>query len=146
MGIEDEIIGAAQCVAIARTIDHLELAGFKVHALNAASAVILGLGHGIEQAVAPFPGEAAGVADIEMAIGAKGRAIGAAAGPGDVMFFPIGRYAGDGARREFDDDERTVGQPDRAFGKGEAADDLGEFRFHAARLVRPWAAVHRALL
>ena len=146
MGIEDEIIGAAQCVAIARTIDHLELAGFKVHALNAAAAVIPGLGHGIKQAIAPLPGKAAGVADIEIAIGAKGRAIGAAAGPGDVMFFPIGRYAGDGARCEFDDNERAIGQPDWAFGKGEAAGDLGEFWFHAGRLVRQWAAVHRALL
>ena len=146
MGIEDKIIGAAQRVAIARTIDHLELARVEAHALNAASAVILGLGHGIEQAVAPFPGEAAGVADIEMAIGAKGRAIGAAAGSGDEMFFAIGRYPGDGVRREFDDNERAIGQPDRAFGKGEAAGDLGEFWFHAERLVRPWAAVHRALL
>ena len=114
LGIEDEIIEAAQRVAVAGRIDLLELAGVEINALDAAAAVILGLGHGIEQAIAAFPGEAAGVADIEMAIGAKGRAIRAAAGLGNEMPFAIGCDAGDGARREFDDDERAIGQPDRA--------------------------------
>jgi hypothetical protein len=48
------------------------------------ATLIFGLGHGIEQATPPFPGEAAGVADVKISIRADGGAIGAAP-PGHAM-------------------------------------------------------------
>src|SRR3546814_14999198 len=59
------------------------------------------------------------VADDEGAVGGQGRAIGAAADPGDDLLRPVGRDPRHLSVANLDDQQGTVGQDDRSFLKAQ---------------------------
>ncbi len=79
LGIEHDVVGTAQAVAVAAVVEPVDAAGCKVDPLDAPGLVIGGLVAGDPEAAHLAPRETAVVADIERAIGSEGCAIGAAA-------------------------------------------------------------------
>src|SRR3546814_4017939 len=63
------------------------------------------------------------VADDEGAVGGQGRAIGAAADPGDDLLRPVGRDPRHLSVANLDDQQGTVGQDDRSFWKAQPLRD-----------------------
>src|SRR3546814_2353965 len=64
------------------------------------------------------------VADDEGAVGGQGRAIGAAADPGDDLLRPVGRDPRHLSVANLDDQQGTVGQDDRSFRSEEHTSEL----------------------
>src|SRR5262249_28808516 len=115
--VEDDVVRAAQRMAVALRVQHFDLPAVDVDPLDAAAAVVARLVAGHGQAVHLVPFEAAVVADVELAIGPEGRPIGAAASLGDDLNLAVGGDARDGAALDLDEDHAAVGHGNRPFGK-----------------------------
>ena len=122
--VEHDVVRAAQRMAAAFGVQHLDRAGFHVHALNASAGIAVVLIAGEMLAVLDVPAEAAVVANIAGAVGADRGAIGAAAGfrhdlDGAVRFHPA-----QGAAGNLHQNDIAVGHGDGAFGELQAGCDF----------------------
>src|SRR6185369_15090490 len=105
-------------------IEILDPAGVEVDALDAPAAVVAGLVARNGEPAHVVPLEAAVVADVDLAVGADGRAVRTTARVGDHRERPVGRDARQRAAADLDDEDAAVGQRDRALGELQAARDL----------------------
>ena len=115
--VENNIIGAAQRIAAYFRIQHLDLAGRQINALNAPARIVFGNITGKQQAVHIVPFKAAIIANIDRAIGANGRAVRPAAGFGNHFDFSVRGDTAQRAARNLNQYDRAIGHGNRPFGK-----------------------------
>src|SRR5207249_7732993 len=108
-------------VAVALGVDVLHRPGGGVDALDAAADVVGRLqprgGHTVELR----PHEAAVLADVDLAVGADGGAVGAASRLGHLRHRAVGCDSGERAGLDLHDDDAAVLHRDRPFGEAQAS-------------------------
>src|SRR3546814_95726 len=117
LGVEDDVVGGRKRPPVHRSQQRLEPSAPDVQALDRAAGIVGRRADRNAQAVDLGPFIAAVVADDEGAVGGQGRAIGAAADPGDDLLRPVGRDPRHLSVANLDDQRGTVGQDDRSFWK-----------------------------
>ena len=122
--VEDDVVRAPQPEPVALGVEVLDLAGGDVDPLDPAADVVGWLRPGDGHAVDLGPLEAAVVADVDLAVGADGGAVGTAAGLGDLGDRAVGGDAGQRAALDLDDHDAAVVHGDRALGEPQPTGDL----------------------
>ena len=124
LAIEDDVVGPLERTAVAGVVENLDGSGVEVDPLDASVHVVVGLPDRSAVAVRlHLPLESAVVADVALAVGTDGRAVGAAAGLGHDLLAAVGEYPGEGAAGDLDHEHGAVRHRDRSFGKEQAIGD-----------------------
>ena len=140
VAIKHDVVRPLELDVAAAIVEHAELAGLGVDALDAAAAIAFGRADRTQQARLLAPFEAAVVADIERAVRPDREAVGAAPDISDDAHRPVRRDAGDGSARDFDQRDGAVFQSDRTFGKAQS----GRQNFHVVHVVSsPYVCFHQ---
>ena len=119
LGVEDEIVRAAELPPLAGIVEQRDRAGCRVDALDPPPAIRRRLEGRAQQLAVVDPGEAAVVAAIERAVRAECQAVRPAAGCRDDRDGAVRSDAAHRAARDLDESDRAVRHGDGAFGKAE---------------------------
>src|ERR1700752_2039593 len=135
--------------------DGFDLAALQIDALDRAALIIVGLRPRHDHVAGRYPGKAAIVADVHLAVGAERGAVRPARNFRDDFLAAIGPDAGQPLPADFNQNHRAVGHHHRAFRKfqigGENADTGHQkssrlFRLRADFLIAPRATFSLRLL
>ena len=122
--VEHQVVRPAQALAVAAVVERVELARLRIHHLDAAGHVVVGLGHREELARAVHELEAAVVGHVHLAARAHRGAVRAAAERGDHVDLPVRRHARERAALDLDQDDGAVRHRHRTLGEPQSRGDL----------------------
>ena len=125
--IEHQVVRSAERATLAGVVENGEFPRGEIEALDAATAVVGGLVPGIEPSVPLMPLKAAVITDVEGAIGAERRTIGASARGRHDALRAIGGHLRDRAPGNLHQQHPPIGQGYGALGKAKALRDEGAF-------------------